>query len=1212
MTRLFYSIFNLFKLWKWRPSISTLILSLCVVFVVLPEHGILAQSTADYETDIGYGFTHTVNNPSGYLKMETKLFNLSDPKFVGESILSSSITHFSGVTPTVTEEEHKNKDDYLIFEDGNSVKLEIRVPISSLTGVSESDNMAGCLYNVFNTLPGNKDFKKLFKITYAGENVSFEVDTINPGFIPLLTGQYNQEMIIKATITPKANPVATNGSDIIGNILKITTNGTGLFGKDGFNSDCGGKLMPKKSLLINTATIGSGSETKVLGTAVSPQIPWMILHDPPGDKSYSFFEKNKKICRTTELQFAKEDQAGGFGSVKVGAKGEIGASFIIESTVEFETYNETTISGASGSGRTLNDVHETCIEFNSRYETSAYDPILGDQGDVFIGLGTTYNYGVSGGTTVINTAGNKVVKTTGGEVIFSPTGSTQFVLTERDIEKDIVIQEEVAMTGPDAKSKSIAKSQAEVWRSILKKNKENKEAAQTSTDFQNENFSAGTVIETTVTATTSEVHSLEYNTFFEAEVSNETKLEVAGSGIGGGFFVKTNTTRGTTNTDASDESEAIGYHLEDDDETTDRFVVRVRKDPDFGTPVFLLQENSVTSCPYEGGEPANKPAIAALSQMTKLEPTRVEKEDEITYNKWPGSTMKVPIKICNLSLKERKYELKLVPSTNINNAIVTMGGATLSSANTLEFTVPAAKLIPNTTTVTKTCDHDNDQDYPILSITQPVNDTTTVEFKDLELVLARCNNDFSDTLKITALFDALNPEYDEDMDGVKNGDDTCPEFANRGLDFDGDDDYVDLGTTLGNFGANDFSIEFWMKAPESFAPSITKTIISKRECGEDNYWSVYTDYSGKIFFKAGFNGLSSEIRTSTKVADGKWHHIVVTREGRNGRIWVDGVPASRAAVLSSQMDINNNAQLQLGKNVCSVSTDKYYKGVLDELRIYNKTLTPTEIKANKDKEIDPKISGLVAYYNFESGLPNEDNQSFTQLKDLTENNSNGVLRELLLVGTSSNWTIGSPVISYDSDGDGIGDNCKLAPAAPLNIDWLAFSAELNKHNKTELIWEVANQLNADYYSIEYSQAGQKWVTIGEVIAKDGSNEALTYRFIDNQPSSGLNYYRIRLVELDGQSNYSSIQKIVVNTGSNFVKIAPNPTASDINLFLPATQNRSLKILLFDLMGKQIYQKALPIGSSGQLTIDMQEWATGMYILQIDDGKQIQIDRVIKK
>lgn len=147
--------------------------------------------------------------------------------------------------------------------------------------------------------------------------------------------------------------------------------------------------------------------------------------------------------------------------------------------------------------------------------------------------------------------------------------------------------------------------------------------------------------------------------------------------------------------------------------------------------------------------------------------------------------------------------------------------------------------------------------------------------------------------------------------------------------------------------ANDYTIEFWMNAgvQTTFA-----SIVEKWERFGPYPFVVRLDpppypSAGRIYVGA-FDGTIGYIAQSvTRVDDNQWHHIAgVVRHSQNQiEMFVDGV-LEASTTYPSLGSIANDHRLFLGiRGTLASNTD--YNGLLDELAIYNRALTPTEIAA---------------------------------------------------------------------------------------------------------------------------------------------------------------------------------------------------------------------------------------------------------------------------
>ena len=97
-----------------------------------------------------------------------------------------------------------------------------------------------------------------------------------------------------------------------------------------------------------------------------------------------------------------------------------------------------------------------------------------------------------------------------------------------------------------------------------------------------------------------------------------------------------------------------------------------------------------------------------------------------------------------------------------------------------------------------------------------------------------------------------------------------------------------------------------------------------------------------------------------------------------------------------------------------------------------------------------------------------------------------------------------------------------------------------------LNWITATELNNSGFDIErtssLTSSQQSWQKIGFVSGNGTSTEVHYYSFIDPNPFVGKSYYRLKQIDFDGSSEYSSILKLfwVLFLNLHWNRIIPNP------------------------------------------------------------------------
>jgi hypothetical protein len=153
------------------------------------------------------------------------------------------------------------------------------------------------------------------------------------------------------------------------------------------------------------------------------------------------------------------------------------------------------------------------------------------------------------------------------------------------------------------------------------------------------------------------------------------------------------------------------------------------------------------------------------------------------------------------------------------------------------------------------------------------------------------------------------------------------------------------------------------------------------------------------------------------------------------------------------------------------------------------------------------------------------------------------------------------------------------------------------NNQAQLTWQTATESNVAHYVIERSKNGSSYQKIGKVDAAGNSNTLQKYNFVDENPLTGNNYYRIRTNDNDGKFEYSPIIKIkVVNKGT---QIYPNITTPNSTVQLVGNYGENAQLRLINLQGRLI--ASLPISTENQVQMPA-SLSAGIYYLCIGEDK----------
>jgi hypothetical protein len=155
--------------------------------------------------------------------------------------------------------------------------------------------------------------------------------------------------------------------------------------------------------------------------------------------------------------------------------------------------------------------------------------------------------------------------------------------------------------------------------------------------------------------------------------------------------------------------------------------------------------------------------------------------------------------------------------------------------------------------------------------------------------------------------------------------------------FDGKNDFIHVPNSSTSLAVrNSITLEAWIK-PSFINSDFYKTILEKFNDDYGIYLSSPTR-GPLFFFETSAN--TYEITSFTSISINAWHHVVATYNGSMAKIYVDGVLRNQSAATGTIS--NRHRYLRIGGN----TGDSYFNGTIDEVRVYNRSLSPQQVYVN--------------------------------------------------------------------------------------------------------------------------------------------------------------------------------------------------------------------------------------------------------------------------
>ncbi len=401
------------------------------------------------------------------------------------------------------------------------------------------------------------------------------------------------------------------------------------------------------------------------------------------------------------------------------------------------------------------------------------------------------------------------------------------------------------------------------------------------------------------------------------------------------------------------------------------------------------------------------------------------------------------------------------------------------------------------------------------------------------------------------------------------------------VNFDGTNDFINLGTSSTLKFSNQFTIEFYANSP-NWATTSEASILSSFQTGG---YGISLSGTGLLQFQLRSN-VSGNVYVGpsypvSNLTNNTWYHIAGTFDGRIMRLFVNGNQVSTYDLGSNGTVFYSfpNNPVFLGADPTETATPQglYYTGSLDEVRMWNVVRTQAQIQSALNKEIDPddlvNNAGLVSYYKFNQGNASGNNTGLVSIIDQKGTN-NGEMNNFGLTGSTTNY-IAQPTV-----------------LVVLPVSYHSFSAHRYGDN-IKIEWSTLQEQNSSHFTLQHSTDERSWNNIALLPAAGNSTNLTQYNYIHQGPSKGLNLYRLLQTDKDGRTSISKVIKISMDQISSGRVLSTYITDNRIRIQL----DKPMNIALFTSEGKLLLQKRLP---AGQQSINVSNYRKGIYLLKMDD------------
>lgn len=182
---------------------------------------------------------------------------------------------------------------------------------------------------------------------------------------------------------------------------------------------------------------------------------------------------------------------------------------------------------------------------------------------------------------------------------------------------------------------------------------------------------------------------------------------------------------------------------------------------------------------------------------------------------------------------------------------------------------------------------------------------------------------------------------------------------------------------------------------------------------------------------------------------------------------------------------------------------------------------------------------------------------------------------------------------------------------PLPVELTDFKGTLQTDKSALLEWNTATEYNSSHFELEKSLDGRNFRKIATVPAAGTSFTNRHYSYVDREPLTEVNYYRLRSVDQDNSFKLSSVVVVKLSGVQQDMKVLGNPFRQNLTIrFVKAPETQG-EVRLTDGAGKLVVKKAIQKGEQVVFIELPGAVSKGTYFLEANIDKKTFRAKVLK-
>ena len=227
------------------------------------------------------------------------------------------------------------------------------------------------------------------------------------------------------------------------------------------------------------------------------------------------------------------------------------------------------------------------------------------------------------------------------------------------------------------------------------------------------------------------------------------------------------------------------------------------------------------------------------------------------------------------------------------------------------------------------------------------------------------------------------------------------------------------------------------------------------------------------------------------------------------------------------------------------------------------------------------------------------NSNFLPATDLFHS---GIYNSLELVNNTDNLTAanGTNYVEYTGVTSFSGGSITLGTSSTLlNVGLENFDVSKVDNRKALLEWTISEEEGVQSYEVLRSSNAYDFEKRGDVPALNNGSINIEFSFVDENPSQGMNYYRLKILKNDGTFDLSTVKVLDFDDNVSDFIVQPNPFSDEFYIEFNGEQEAKAEVVIYNSMGSMIVNRSFDsvVGHNRFLVDGNEKLVPGTYYLQ---------------